>query len=135
MDRVSLLERGVKAYLVEVLAKRMGISRRACCTMIGASPSSVGRAIRLKRNLTTDLAERAVGVALLIEQVDRIVRESGREDVRAVGGFSAGRWFATWAAGPHPALGGRPPVELLLTADGRAVVAQLVEQMQSRAYA
>jgi len=133
MDRVYLLERGVKAYLIEVLAKRMGISRRACCAMIGASPSSVAKAIRLKRNLPLVLAERAVGVALLIEQVDRIVRESGRE--AAFESFDAGRWFSRWCARPCRALGNRRPAELLLTADGRAVVAQLLSQMQSAAYA
>jgi len=133
MDRVSLLELGVKAYLIEVLAKRMGISRRACCTMIGASPSTVGKAIKLKRNLPLELAERALGVALLIEQVDRIVRESGREKV--VDTFDAGRWFASWCARPCPAIGHRRPANLLLTANGRGVVGQLLAQLQSGAYA
>ena len=135
IDRAYLLERGVKALLVDLLATRMGLSRRACCTMIGASPSSVGKAIRLKRNLPMEIAERAVGVALLIEQVDRIVRESGREDVRESGRFSAGPWFAAWCARPCRTLGHRKPADLLRTGDGRAAVAQLLAQMQSGALA
>jgi len=129
MDRVRLLEQGVKALLVQVLATRMGIPRRACCALIGASPSLVGRAIRLRRNLPVEIAERAVGLGHLIEQVDRIMRESGSADACV-----AGPWFASWCVRPNQALGHRRPADLLLTAGGRAVVGRLLAQMPTEAY-
>ena len=48
----------------------------------------------------------------------------------------AGRGMpSSWLQRPHSALGGQPPGELMDTADGRALVAGLVAQMQSGAYA
>jgi uncharacterized protein (DUF2384 family) len=50
-------------------------------------------------------------------------------------GFDAATWTANWLEEPNAALGGRAPGEFMDTADGRSLVAGLVAQMQSGAYA
>ena len=73
--------------------------------------------------------ERIQAAERLIAQADRIVRESG-DPTR----FDAVRWTAEWLQSPHPALGGRTPGELLETAEGRALVTDLLARQQSAAY-
>jgi len=50
-------------------------------------------------------------------------------------GGPAARWVMTWLGQPLPALGGRRPTELTGTAEGRALVSDLLAQRQSGAYA
>ena len=73
--------------------------------------------------------EVALGVAQLIDQVERIVQESGDPE-----GFDAGQWVAQFLNAPSPALGGLRPGDFMHTSDGRAVVATLIAQMQSGAF-
>ena len=80
--------------------------------------------------VSQDESERALGITSLVEQVQKIVSESGNPD-----GFDAARWTADWLNAPNNALGGRMPGEFMDTSDGRALVAGLVAQMQSGAYA
>ena len=80
--------------------------------------------------LNQDESERTLGLARLLGAVERIVAESG-----APAGFDAPAWAAQWLQDPVPALGGRAPAEFLSTADGRAMAASLILQMQSGAYA
>lgn len=74
--------------------------------------------------------ERALAMARLVGQVQKIVAESGRP-----AGFNAARWTAQWLQEPNAALGGRTPGEFMDTADGRAFVSGLVGQMQAGTYA
>lgn len=83
--------------------------------------------------LAPEAAERTLGFARLVGQVEQIVCESGDPD--AAPDFDAAGWVADFLARPHPALGGRRPGDLMDTADGRGVVGDLVAQMQSGAYA
>lgn len=62
--------------------------------------------------------------------VERIVQESGDSRV-----FDARRRLREWMARPTAALGGKRPDELLRTEDGRLAVRELIERMQSGAYA
>jgi uncharacterized protein (DUF2384 family) len=79
--------------------------------------------------LSQDESERALGIARLIGLVEKIVGESGEP-----AGFDAARWTAAWLERPNNALGGKTPGDFMDTADGRALVAGLVAQMQSGAY-
>lgn len=92
--------------------------------------ATVDRKIQKRQRLSQEESERILAVVGLIGQVDSIVQESGNP-----GGFDAPRWTAEWLQRPHPALGGRTPGELLDTADGRALVSDLLAQQQSGAYA
>ena len=49
--------------------------------------------------------------------------------------FDCARWVMTWLGQPLPALGGRRPAELMGTAEGRALVSDLLAQQQSGACA
>jgi uncharacterized protein (DUF2384 family) len=62
--------------------------------------------------------------------VETIVKESGKPE-----GFDAARWLAEWLKEPQSSLGGKCPAELMDTADGRGLVADLVARSQTGAYA
>lgn len=66
----------------------------------------------------------------LMTLVESIVKDSGDPL-----GFDAEAWTAQWFETPCPALGGRKPVDFMNTADGRELIAGLIRQMQSGAYA
>lgn len=72
---------------------------------------------------------RALAIADLEAQVERIVRESGRGNA-----FDAKKWVRQWLSKPHVALGGKRPDELLKTEDGRRALHELLARMQSGAY-
>ena len=86
--------------------------------------------MKADETLSQDESERALGIARLVGQIEKIVGESG--DVE---GFDAVQWTAAWLQRSNPALGGRAPGEFMDTADGRALVSRLIAQMQSGAYA
>ena len=70
-----------------------------------------------------------LGKAALLDQVHRMVQESGR-----LAGFDADRWLQSWLAQPLPALDGAPPSEWLEKPDGQAMVSSILGRMQSGAY-
>ncbi len=70
-----------------------------------------------------------LALASLIGHVQSIAVESGDPT-----NFDAIRWTAGFLENRNPALGFRKPIEYLNTIEGRAMVAQLIEQQQSGAY-
>jgi putative toxin-antitoxin system antitoxin component (TIGR02293 family) len=130
LERIELVKTGVPAGVLAVIAEDMAISRDELYATIGLARATVNRKLREQQALSQDESERVLGIARLIHQVDTIVTESGNAE-----GFDAAKWVARWLDRPHPALGGRRPAELMDTADGRSLVADLVAQMQSAAYA
>ena len=66
----------------------------------------------------------------LVRQVEKMVAESGYPE-----GFNARQWLAAWMERSVPALGGKRPAEYMATAEGRALISQLLAMMQSGAYA
>jgi putative toxin-antitoxin system antitoxin component (TIGR02293 family) len=130
MVRVDLVQQGVPAAAVAEIAANMGISKEKIYVTLGFPRATIERKAREHQRLSTSESERLVGIARLIGQIDQIVRESG--DPQA---FDAARWVAAWLDRPLPALGGRKPGTLMDTAEGREIVAGLVAQIQSGAYA
>ena len=63
-------------------------------------------------------------------QVETMVAESGNPK-----GFNAQEWLQVWLEQPCPALGNRPPAELLDTEEGQATISGLLAQMQTGAFA
>jgi uncharacterized protein (DUF2384 family) len=68
-------------------------------------------------------------IATLLAQVQSMVEQSGNPD-----GFDTSSWLNRWLHTPVPALGSRPPIELLGTPEGVALVSSTIARMQSGAY-
>lgn len=130
VDRIGLVKQGLPARLLITLANDMHIPRERLYAWLGIARATANRKVKEDQVLSQDESERALGIARLVGQVEKMVAESGEPQ-----GFDAARWTAAWLDGPNAALGGRTPGELMDTADGRALVAGLVAQMQSGAYA
>lgn len=64
-----------------------------------------------------------------VGQVQAMVEESGIPE-----GFDAAAWLATWLEQPLPALDAKRPAELMDTAEGQSIVAQILSRAQSGAY-
>ncbi len=130
MARIGLVRDGIPAEAVSVVADDMSIAREKLYATLGLARATIERKLRLGQRLDPDQGERVMGMLRLIGQVHEIVRESG-DPVD----FSAARWVAGWLNRPLPALGGREPAMLMDTAEGREIVAGLIAQTQSAAYA
>jgi putative toxin-antitoxin system antitoxin component (TIGR02293 family) len=130
VDRVNIVKDGVPALYVNVLTERMGMSKDRFYRTIGLMRPTVDRKVRASNLLNQDESERVMGIARLIGQAQSLVQDSGEfED------FDPARWVAAWLDRPLPALGGKRPGEFMDTADGRTLVADLLAQQQSGAYA
>ena len=131
LERVRLVKQGVPARTVQEMSAAMGLPRDQLMRVVGLARSTVERKIAARGLLSAGESERLMGLSRLIGQVDAMVTESGQRPAD----FDAARWFAAWMGQPVAALGGLCPQELLDTADGREVLATLLLQMQSGAYA
>jgi putative toxin-antitoxin system antitoxin component (TIGR02293 family) len=129
-ERVAMVKEGVPSHFVLVISRNMAIPKDRLYSTIGVARATMNRKVRDKKVLNPDESERVVGLARLEGQVESIVSESGSPE-----GFDAAKWTATWLEEPQPALGGQRPAELMDTAEGRAMVSDLVARMQSSAYA
>ena len=129
IERIELIREGVPARLLVLISEDMAIPKDRLYSTIGLARATVNRKLRGRQALSQDESERVLGIARLVGQVDAMVRESGNSE-----GFDAAKWVAAWLDRPQPALGGRRPAELMDTADGRGLVADLVARMQSGAY-
>jgi putative toxin-antitoxin system antitoxin component (TIGR02293 family) len=129
-ERVELLREGVPATFLVWISEHMAIPRDRLYSTIGLARATVNRKVREHQTLNLDESERVLGIARLVGQAQAMVRESGDDPQ-----FDAAKWMATWLEAPHPALGGKRPAELMDTAEGRAIVSDLLGQMQSGAYA
>jgi len=130
LDRIAIIRGRVPATYVITLTQSMQIPKERLYTTLNLARATVDRKIHKRQRLSQDESERILAVVRLIGQVDTMVQESGDP-----AGFDAARWVAEWLQLPHPALGGRTPGELLDTSDGRGLVADLLAQQQSSAYA
>jgi uncharacterized protein (DUF2384 family) len=108
----------------------MSVPRERLYVWLGIPRTTANRKLNKGETLSQDESERALGMARLVGEVQRIVVESGEPE-----GFDAARWTADWLEEANAALGGYRPGEFMDTADGRALVSGLVAQMQSAAYA
>jgi putative toxin-antitoxin system antitoxin component (TIGR02293 family) len=130
IERIELVRNGVPAAAMGIIAADMGIAKDKLYTMLGLPRATIERKVRQQQRLNADEGERVIGIARLIGQVDQIVHESGNPE-----GFDSARWVATWLDRPLPALAGNRPATLMDTAEGRDLVARVIAQVQSGAYA
>jgi putative toxin-antitoxin system antitoxin component (TIGR02293 family) len=130
IERVKILKCGVPARYTRVLAHGMSVSKEKLYATVGLTRATVDRKVQNDGLLNADESERVMGIARLVGQVQTMVEESGNP-----AGFEAAKWLGGWLDRPLPALGGKPPAEFMDTADGRALVSDLLAQQQSGAYA
>ena len=130
LDRIAIIRGRVPAAYVVALTQSMQIPKERLYSILDLARATIDRKIQKRQRLSQEESERILAVVRLIGQADTMVQESGDPT-----GFDAPRWTAEWLQGPHPALGGRTPGELLDTADGRALVSDLLARQQSGAYA
>jgi putative toxin-antitoxin system antitoxin component (TIGR02293 family) len=129
LDRIDLVKHGIPARSLTELSERMALSKEKLYQTIGVAKATMTRKIKKAQVLDKDESERALGMAVLLGQVESMVAESGNPR-----GFNAATWVADWLDRPQPALGGRRPGQLMDTADGRVLVSDLLSRMQSGAY-
>ena len=129
MHRVQMIKHGLPASVPGDVAQRMGISKERLFATLGLPRATVERKLRQQQVLSPDESARVLGMARLVGQVQRMVEESGQPE-----GFDAAAWVARWIDRPVPALGGLKPAELLDTAEGQAIVANVLSRAQTGAY-
>ncbi|MBA3776880.1 MAG: DUF2384 domain-containing protein [Betaproteobacteria bacterium] len=130
LELVDLIKKGVPAHTVVELARRMSITKERLFATLGLPRATVDRKVRENKALSPDESSRVLGVARLVGHAQTLVDESGEPQ-----DFNAAQWVANWLAQPMPALAGHCPAELMDTAEGQAIVANLLERAQSGAYA
>ena len=130
MDQVAVVKGGIAASEVARLADALKTPRESLYRWIGLPRQTVARKAKEAKDLSPQEGERFLGVAMLVGQVETMVRESGEP-----AGFDAPAWIAQWLEQPLTALGGRKPAELMDTHAGQGIVSQLLARSQSGAYA
>ncbi len=130
VDRVNIVKDGVPALYVNVLTACMGMPKDKFYRTIGLMRPTVDRKLRASKRLNQDESERVMGIARLVGEAQSLVQDSG-----GPAAFDAAKWVAAWLDRPLAALGGKRPGEFMDTADGRTLVADLLAQQQSGAYA
>ena len=130
MERIEAVRQGVPAQVLATLADSMQVTRDQVFAWAGIPRATANRKLRASTLLSLDESERVLGIARLVGLVEQVVAESGTPE-----GFDAATWTAGWLSQPVAALGGKSPGAFMDTADGRDLVASLIAQMQSGAYA
>jgi putative toxin-antitoxin system antitoxin component (TIGR02293 family) len=130
LQMVDTIKAGMPARTLVNVAARMGISKERLFTTLGLPRATVDRKVRESKVLTPGESSRLLGIARLVGQVQTMVEQSGDPE-----NFNAAQWVANWLEEPMPALQGRRPAEFMDTAEGQAIVANLVQRAQSGAYA
>lgn len=129
-DLVEMVKLGIPAEVIAQLAEHMRIPPKRLTDTLGLSQAGVQRKVAQQRSLTTSESSRVLGLVRMIEQVQLMVHESRKPEP-----FDAAAWLAGWLEQALPALGGCTPAEFMDTAEGQAMVAQLLAQAHSGTYA
>jgi putative toxin-antitoxin system antitoxin component (TIGR02293 family) len=130
MRQVQLVKQGMPASDVAAIVERLAIPRERLFETLGLARATVDRKVRENKRLSSDETSRVLGVVRLIGQVQAMVQESGDPE-----GFDAGAWLAAWLDAPLPALGNQRPAVYMDTAEGRAMLSNLLSRVQTGAFA
>jgi putative toxin-antitoxin system antitoxin component (TIGR02293 family) len=133
-ENSEVVRRGVPAEFVRRLADDLAIDQSMLTDHMGIARSTFSRKLKNAEALSNGDGAIALGVARIIGEVDRILRESG--DPEQMGeSFHVAEWTGQWLKQPVMALGNRRPLDYLDNAFGQETVLQLIRQMQSGAFA
>ncbi|MET3181726.1 UNVERIFIED_ORG: putative toxin-antitoxin system antitoxin component (TIGR02293 family) [Variovorax guangxiensis] len=130
LEHVDLVKHGVPALLIELVAGEMGVSKEKLLVILGLPRATIQRKAKANQSLSAEESSRVLGISRLIAQTQAMVETSGNPD-----GFDAATWVAQWLDQPLLAIGGKRPAELMDTAEGQAIVSNMLSRAQSGAYA
>jgi putative toxin-antitoxin system antitoxin component (TIGR02293 family) len=130
MARITMIQEGVPADFVAKLAGRMRVSKDWIYAALQISPATIKRKVQSEERLSHEQSERLVGFVQLLDQVEEILARSAGNPTP-----DAAEWMVDWVTRPYAPLGGKRPFEIMDTGEGRTVVAGLLAQMESGAYA
>src|SRR5450830_397208 len=125
--RMQLIKHGIAASVLTQLAKSMRVSQDHLIASLGFPRTVIVRKIQRRQNLSVAQAERVIGLAKLIGQIEIMVATSEVSD------FNAAQWLGDWLCHPLPALGNHQPEEYVDTLTGQEILSSLLSQMQSGA--
>jgi len=133
-ENSDVVHRGIGAGFIRRLANDLEIDQATLTDHMGIARSTFSRKLRNDEALSMGDAAIALGVARLIGEIDKLLRESG--DPEQMGeSFHVAEWTGQWFKQPVGALGNRRPLDYLDNAFGQETVLQLIRQMQSGAFA
>lgn len=127
--RIDQIRAGVPALFVDYLSDSLGLSKARLCRALDLPAATLGRKLRTGGNLPPSQSERVIGVQRIVQEVGRIVEQSG--DLK---GFNAAAWVGCFLQTPLPALGGREPADYLDTLEGQLFVANLIRRSRDGVY-
>jgi putative toxin-antitoxin system antitoxin component (TIGR02293 family) len=130
LQRIAAIKEGVQAGHLGQLSEAMDRSQEWLLRLLDLPRATVTRKMRAGQALTSDQSERVLGLSRLVGQVAHMVQESGDPSA-----FDPATWTAYWLEQANPALGNHYPAEFMDTLAGQEMVAGLLRQMQSGAYA
>lgn len=130
LTRIEWAKAGIGARVAKAILSQLRVPQGEALTALHIPVATVNRKARTNAPLAPAEAERVLGFGRLLGQVQAMVREGGNPD-----GFDASAWLSAWMSTPVPALGGARPLDLMDTMTGQALIAQVLAQMQSGAYA
>lgn len=130
MDRINWMKKGLGADYIAAFAEQLRTSKDQLMKTLDLPRATIDRKAKANQNLSTEQAERVIGLSKLIGQVQTMVEQSGDPS-----GFNAAQWVGQWLERANPALGGQRPAELMDTVAGQEVVGGVLAKMQSGAYA
>ncbi|MGC6331727.1 antitoxin Xre/MbcA/ParS toxin-binding domain-containing protein [Rhizorhabdus sp. FW153] len=130
LDRIEMVKIGVSAVDAKRLIGSLAYDQAFWFEALNLKTATVNRKASANQALSPEDGERVIGLAKLIGQVEAMVEDSGGDTK-----FDVASWLAAWLREPLPALGGVRPIHLLDTMEGQALVAQMLTQVESGAYA
>ncbi|WP_256077956.1 antitoxin Xre-like helix-turn-helix domain-containing protein [Massilia sp. YIM B04103] len=128
-EKINAIRSGVPALLVGDLSSIMNISRESLIDSLGLSRTTINRKAQHKQALSREESERVIGIQSLIGPVQSMVDMDNAPD------FDAAKWLACWLTEPLPALAGKAPASYMDTVEGQKYIGNLLNMVQSGAYA
>ena len=130
LTQIAWIKTGLGAQDAKTLLARLSIPQGELLAALQIPTATLNRKAKTNAPLAPAETERLLGLARLLGQLQTIVEESGNP-----AGFNAPSWLSTWLTNPIPALAHACPLTLIGTMTGQSLLAQLLAQMQSAAYA
>lgn len=128
-DRLEIIKGGIKASVAKRIVANLGLPATLTYDALNVPISTINRKAKTGAALRSDEAERVLGLAKLVGQVEFMV-----QGVDGAEGFNARAWTSRWLREPAPALGGAAPLEYMGTMEGQALVCDTLARIQSGAY-
>ncbi|MCK6444310.1 antitoxin Xre-like helix-turn-helix domain-containing protein [Elstera cyanobacteriorum] len=129
-ERIAAIKAGVPAQAAKRFIADLHLGQTVVFDALNLKTATVNKKAAQGKPLSVEESERVLGLARLVGQLEAMLEETGAGE-----GFDARAWLAQWLSAPLPALGGGRPIELLDTMEGQGLVARMLAQVQSGAYA